>query len=414
MMRLSRSSATPPRVRLSGVHPRCPVGHVMLTVGVPSETFIEQAISTVESRGWHSHVFGLHCAKSLGVLPPDRTYCPVAPMLTQRAVGALTWRSPYARFARQLAPEARARKIGLLHAHFGWSAIYAAPLAELLDLPLVVTFYGSDALVAPRISRFQRGTLPGAQRNPYQKVFGRAAAVISVSDYVETGLRRLGYRGQIHLIRNGIDLARLQVRDSVPALEPGLRLAFVGRFVPCKGTDVLLKALPSILSGHPSARLELIGDGPQRSALERLTETLGIAAAVTFRGILPHSATLAAIASAHALVVPTRVMPDGATDSSSMVFKEALAMGVPVVATSSGGLPETCPPEYRAELAVPDDPPALARAILRLVGDQASWSLRAIAGRRWVELQFSAEQLGERLTSCYQSVISEHQRACHS
>jgi colanic acid/amylovoran biosynthesis glycosyltransferase len=395
---------------LPAAHLPRPVAHVTIGVGNPSETFVEQAIAAVEKRGWESHVFGVHRHRNLDVLPPDRIVCTEGAAWLNRAAARLTWRSPHDRFARQLVAEAQARGIRIVHAHFGWSAVYAVPLARMLDRPLVVSFYGSDASVAPSVTRLPRGRLPGRRWNPYDDVFRRATGVIAVSRYVEERLRRLGYQGSVKLVRNGVDTTQLPLRDQAPPLEPGPRLVFVGRLVSVKGADVLLDAMPEILLRHPSAQLEVIGDGDQRAALERRAHGLGVEHAVGFRGMLHHPRALAAMVGAHAVVVPSRVTKNGAAESSSMAFKEAMAMGVPVVATRCGGLAETCPPDLRHELVTPDDPAALARAVLAVIDAPQSWPARTAIGRSWVSERYNAQQLGDGLTACYATAITDYER----
>jgi len=386
----------------SRAQPRCAVAHVMLDVGVRSETFVTNAIEAVEREGWPSHIVGLNSRAAFEALPAERVHCTGTGTLRQRAIGRLLRLSPERRFAGQAAPYTKDQDIGLLHAHFGWAGNYAAPLARLLDVPLVVTFYGSDA---------SEPTQDGARGSAcvYGDLFGQAHRVIAVSEYVEQDLRTLGYDGPVDLIRNGLPLERLQPRRTPPAAADGLRLLYVGRLVPFKGADVLLRAMPAILAAQPTARLDVIGEGQERAAFEAITSGLRLGDAVSFHGARDHAAVLEALASAHVLVVPGRTMPTGQAETSSMVFKEALALGVPVAATASGALPETCPPAFRDLLARESDPQDLARAVLQVLDDPAAWEHRAAVGRRWVEEQFDAEQLGESLSRCYARILAERE-----
>ena len=321
-----------------------------------------------------------------------------------RAIGRLRRRTPEQRFADQAASCARAWRIGLLHAHFGWSGNYAAPLASLLDVPLVVTFYGSDATEPAQdtASGFPCG---------YSELFRQTQRVIAVSEYVERHLRALGYDGPVELIRNGLPLDRLEPRSTAPGTEDGLRLLYVGRLVPFKGADVLLRAMPTILAAHPTARLDLIGDGPDRAACQAIASSMRLGDAVSFHGSRDHAAVVEAMRAAHVLVVPGRTMPSGQAETSSMVFKEALALGVPVAATASGALPETCPPAFRDQLAQAGDPLDLARAILSVLDDPGAWTSRAEEGRRWVLERFDLARIGERLSRYYADALREHHSA---
>lgn len=386
------------------------VGHVMISVGVRSQTFIDQAIDSVQRRGWEPRVIGLHHERDLASVPAELTHCTGRGTALERGWGLLSWQSPQRRFARRVTSRGWARRVSLIHAHFGWSGVYAAPLARVLDVPMVVTYYGSDALVRPHPQRLRRGEVPGKRWLPHTDVFAEAARVIAVSECVERALRGLHYTGIIDVIRNGIDITRFPFRDRPPSLRDGPRLIFVGRLVPFKGADVLIRAMPRILREQPSARLEVVGDGPESDALHKLTRDLGLGTAVSFRGMISHARTVEAMAAAHVLIVPSRVMPDGATDSSSMVFKEALALGVPVVATHVGGLTETCPPAVAPELVAPEDPEAIARGVLSVVSDPRSWPWRTAVGREWVSGRYSSQDLGDRLEQCYVEAIGGYRR----
>jgi colanic acid/amylovoran biosynthesis glycosyltransferase len=376
------------------VSSRPAVAHVMLDVGVRSETFVSNAIEAVESEGWESHVIGLSACGEFDAVPPDRVHCTGTGTLMQRARTRMARGSPERRFAEQALAYARARQIGLLHAHFGWSGNYATPLAELLGVPLVVTFYGTDA---------------AEPASPYTDLFARTRRMIAVSEYVKEGLRVLGYTGQVDVIRNGLPLERLEPRAAPPATEGGLRLLYVGRLVPFKGADVLLRAMPAILAAHSTAHLDIIGDGSERHVCEAIASDLRLGDAVAFHGARDHAAALEALRAAHVLVVPGRTMPSGQAETSSMVFKEALALGVPVAATDSGALPETCPPAFRDQLAPAGDPWALARAVLDVLDDPAGWGRRADIGRRWVAERYDLEELGKRLSRCYEQALRARQ-----
>jgi phosphatidylinositol alpha-1,6-mannosyltransferase len=167
--------------------------------------------------------------------------------------------------------------------------------------------------------------------------------------------------------------------------------------------------MPAILEAHPTARLDVIGEGPQRQSLEAIASDLQLDGAVSFLGARRHDEVLDAMRSAHVLVVPGRTMPSGQAETSSMVFKEALALGVPVAATASGALPETCPPEFRDQLARPDDPLDLGRSVRHVLDDPAGWPQRAETGCRWVAERFDSAELGERLSRCYASALADRE-----
>lgn len=373
-----------------------PVAHVSLSVGATSETFVDQTLAVLDRRGWRSYVYGIEQLGDLTSVPATRTRILPRRSLIRRISDRLHAVDPAERFAAHMADRARADGAGIVHAHFGWSGLYAVPLARRLGVPLVVTFYGSDAIVPAT------GGRPRGRRGAsYQRLFASADAVIAVSEFVEDALRELGFEGEVLVIRNGVDLDRLKPRDAPPAPGGPWRIGFVGRLVSLKGADVLLQSAAELRRAGREVVVELVGDGPERETLEWLAGELEVGERLRMHGELAHEDALDVMRSCHVMTVPTRVAPSGATDSSSMVFKEALALGVPVVATSAGGLPETCPPAFRPELVRPDDHRELAAAVERILARPEEWTARTSEGRAWVSEVFSLNRLADELITCY-------------
>jgi glycosyltransferase involved in cell wall biosynthesis len=173
----------------------------------------------------------------------------------------------------------------------------------------------------------------------------------------------------------GVSLGRLAALAR-RAVDPP-ELAVVARLVPIKGVDVAIGALARV---RAPARLTIAGEGPLRALLERLAGPR-----VTFIGAVDELERDNLLARASALLVPSRVVAGGRTEGMPLVALEALAAGVPVVASAVGGLPSIAPV---ARLVPPDDPRALAEAIDRvLAAPPAAGALRAsVAHHAWSEV----------------------------
>jgi glycosyltransferase involved in cell wall biosynthesis len=117
----------------------------------------------------------------------------------------------------------------------------------------------------------------------------------------------------------------------------------------------------------PSARVEVIGDGPDREALVALAERLGVAHRVQFRGKLPKHDVFAALARAQAVVIPSRVGAGGDMEGTPVVLCEAMAAGVPVVASDLGGLGECIDDGVNGLLVPPGDVDGLAAMLAKVV-----------------------------------------------
>jgi glycosyltransferase involved in cell wall biosynthesis len=177
---------------------------------------------------------------------------------------------------------------------------------------------------------------------------------------------------KLHVVRHGMEH---QMRRSVagksenPPNETFTFLA-VGRLVPKKGYADLLGAFALVLSLEPQCRLRLIGDGPQRSGLERLAHELGIDQSVEFAGWLAQDRLKNAYRNANALVVPSVIDIEGDRDGVPNVILEAFACGLPVIGTDLAGIQEVIRQKETGLLTPTNNPDKLAEAMLRLFGDR--------------------------------------------
>ncbi len=205
-------------------------------------------------------------------------------------------------------------------------------------------------------------------------LLGRAHRVVAVSRWGRDALREGGYLDParpVAIIPNGIGGDWLDAAP-VPATEESRPLLFAGRLDHQKGVDVLLRALAT-LPGAPA--LEVVGDGPDRAALESLAASLDLGGRVRFAGALPPARLRERMASAAALAVPSRYELFG------RVVLEAMAVGAPVVASRVGGIPEVARDGREALLVPPDDPEALAAALARVLAEPTLSARLAAAGR---------------------------------
>jgi nucleoside-diphosphate-sugar epimerase/glycosyltransferase involved in cell wall biosynthesis len=181
-------------------------------------------------------------------------------------------------------------------------------------------------------------------------------AIHAISRHLAARARWLGAKN-IAVIPNGIDLKKSMV--SVP--RDDTKIACVGRLYPVKGQDIAISAMPHVLKEFPDMRLHLIGDGRDRPVLEALVKTMGIERAVVFRGNVPHDEVAKELASAVIAVGPSR------REGQGIAFVEAQAAGTPVIGTNVGGIPEVISDGATGLLVPPENPEALAQAILKLL-----------------------------------------------
>lgn len=213
---------------------------------------------------------------------------------------------------------------------------------------------------------------------------------------------RVGRPGQFLTIPSGVDLARVraaagrgpQVRRDM-GLEAGTPLVgAVSRLAPVKGIAHLVGAMPEILRRCPGAHLLLAGDGEERPALEAQAADLGVASRVHFLGF--REDVEAVIAALDVFVLPSL------NEGMGRVLVAAMALGVPVVATRVGGVPEVVEDGRQGLLVPAADPAALAMAIAAVLGDRMRAGAMGALGRARAE-RFSLAVMLERLAALYRN-----------
>jgi glycosyltransferase involved in cell wall biosynthesis len=300
----------------------------------------------------------------------DVVRAPASPIFDGGAPDALErggWR-PYVdavRITAQVTAQVtlRARRWDLAVAH--WlvpSAIATLPAALLAlpsRLPLLAIAHGGDIhtlrrlhLLAPVLYALRARDTKLAFVSSELRDLARAAAP------------RLGaYIGDSIVQPMGIDVARFSSIAKLRRPAPRPTIAVVARLVPVKGVDVAISAHRMLAA---PAELVIAGDGPERARLERLATDGGQRTSIQFLGAVDTTARDELLARADIVVVPSRVLASGRTEGAPMIALEALAAGVPVIASAVGGLRDlaTTP---GLTLVAPDDPAGLAAAIDRVL-----------------------------------------------
>lgn len=209
------------------------------------------------------------------------------------------------------------------------------------------------------------------------------------------------------LRRRGIPAERVHlIHNPVPSLpEPGPRdgfrrkIVFLGRLVPNKGADILLRALPLVAD----AELVMLGDGPELDALRSLACALGIEARVRFAGWSSREAVNAELGDTAIVSVPS-LWPE----PFGLVALEANARGIPVVASAVGGLVDVIEDGVTGLLVPPDDPRSLAEALARLLSDAPLRAAMGAAGIAACRGRFSLEAHLAKLDSLYHTILGVH------
>jgi glycosyltransferase involved in cell wall biosynthesis len=276
------------------------------------------------------------------------------------------------------------RRPALIHAQFGVDGSYALPLAQKLGIPLVTMFHGFDAT----LSSLAMLCSPAWAHYPLQRrqLAKRGDLFLCSSAFIRDRLLALGFpseRTRVHYI--GVDLAKIPLRS--PEQETP-SILHVARLVDVKGSHYLIQAFARLAAQHPAVELIIIGDGPRRSALERLAQSLGLAARVRFLGALPHAGVLGWMRRAAILALPSVTTWTGRTEGRGQVLVEAAASGLPLVGSVEGGIPEVIIDGVNGRLCAPRNVDQLAARIDELLRSPELRRRMGRAGRERVATHF--------------------------
>lgn len=261
-----------------------------------------------------------------------------------------------------------ARPADVIHANWAITGALAALLWPLHRRPVVLTLRGDDVTVARRSS---------LHRHLLHRSVGYAHTVVCVADSMARHLEAEipACASKVRVVLNGVggEFGPIDPDSGHP-----LRLVFVGSLIPRKGADVLLRAFAHLR--EPTAVLRLVGDGPERGALEALGRTLGIGDRLEFCGQVAPEHVAGHLASSTVFVLPSH------SEGRPNVLLEAMAGGTPVVASRIDGVVDTVVDGEHAWLFAAGDVDALTAALDDALARPDERRRRALAARRHVEV----------------------------
>ena len=302
----------------------------------------------------------------------------------------------------------------LVHAHFGLDGVLAMPLAKRLRIPLIVTFHGyfataqPDATFKPQDPFYWRDYIDKRGQFFRQLYFRRRAAlfqkancIVAVSEHIRRSLMAQGCPPEKIYVRYiGVDRQKFQPVNTVDRQPTVL---FVGRMVEKKGCAYLLDAIAQLQTRFPSIKLVMIGDGPLRRSFEKLASNS--VRECRFLGKQPPHVVREWMARSKVLVSPSVTTSQGETEGLPMVILEAMAMGLPVVASRHAGIPEAVVHNKHGFIVAERDVEALSKAIATLMETPSLWHAFSAAGRKQVASRFDLSANTQRLEELYTQVL---------
>jgi glycosyltransferase involved in cell wall biosynthesis len=297
--------------------------------------------------------------------------------------------------AIRLAEAVRDRNISHLHAHFATLPAAVARLAaQIAGISYSLTAHAKDIFHE------------SVDNEELRQKFADAAAVITVSEFNRKHLIE-EYRlpdQSVHRVYNGLDLAHLPFEPTLPRQR---HILGVGRLVPKKGFDDLIRACAILQKSGTDFSCTIIGDGELREPLQRLIDSHDLNHVVQMVGPQPQEQVKALLRISAIHAAPCVVSGDGDRDGLPTVLLEAMATGTPCVSTAVTGIPEVIHPMQTGLMAQQNDPASLADAMARLLDDAELQNTIAFNARRLIESHFDCSKTSGQIRNIFRQSVTE-------
>jgi len=291
------------------------------------------------------------------------------------------------------------KKIKLLHIHSGAFGARLALFFDFLNIPVAVSFYGSDVFSYP---------LKPGWKKKYQKMFRSSAHFIPLCQSMREELIKLGAKSENnHIVHVVVDTDDFPFRER----KTGGRVRFitVARLIEKKGHFVLLNAFKKLVDRDLPVELEIVGFGELREKILERVEELGLKDKVTLTdpsGVGDYFSFLKEkLLEAHIFVLPSIVAQNADREGTPVTIMEAMATGLPVIASNLSGIPEVVEEGKTGFLVPQKDVEALAEMMTYLAQNPHLWSELGRAGRQRVEKHFSQKTLPKGLGIVYNRIL---------
>jgi colanic acid/amylovoran biosynthesis glycosyltransferase len=407
-----------------------PVSFFVPRFPAPSETFIQAQADGLMARGVRLEIAAIAAGdpERLGAFMlkwPDKLTLRIAPV--PKTLGARIALAPMALMSREGRAALDVAKFGddaaslrlpiaaarwpkqprierrVWLAHYGRWGRFACALRELglIKGPIATVFHGKD----------MSAYLQKRSRNAYGHLFRRGDLFLPISEFWREKLIALGApTDKITVHRMGVDTTRFVETPRTRKPDEPVRFIGVGRMVEKKGFDDAIAAFAKMRAtpGAPKATLTLIGDGPLRRSIQ--AQAAGLGDAVRFTGLLPHAHVEKMLREAHVFVLPSRTSKSGDMEGIPVALMEAMAQGLPVLATRHSGTPELVEHEVSGLLCAEGDRDALAANMLAFAKAPELWAAMGAAGAAKVRAEFDLKYwndvLLQRLTALYNGTMT--------
>jgi len=288
----------------------------------------------------------------------------------------------------------------IIHCQFGTLALMTMALREIgaIKGKLVTSFRGYD------ISEF----VQTSGKDVYNELFATGDFFLTNCNYFKNRLINLGCdRSKLIVLGSGIDCSRFVYTPRTIPADGQIQIVTTGRLVEKKGIEYCIQAVAKLAKIHRNIEYKIIGDGPLKAQLQDLIDTLGVNDKVKILGWQQQQEIINHLRQSHIFMATSVTASDGNQDAPVNTLKEAMAMGMPVIGTLHGGIPELIEDGVSGFLVPERDVDAIAAKLSLLIEHPQNWANMGKAGRAYVEKHYDTNQLNDRLVDIYQQILTE-------
>ncbi|MGB3311758.1 MAG: glycosyltransferase [Nodosilinea sp.] len=291
----------------------------------------------------------------------------------------------------------------IIHCQFGTQGYRGATFKRLLKPTpkLLVMFRGHD------ISRYVK---EGGDK-VYQALFKDVDYCLANCSFFRQRVIDLGWDAEkISVHFSGIDVSKFKFKSRSLNFDEPIKIATVGRLEEKKGIEYAIRAFAKQIEKTPSITYYIIGDGSLKESLDALIRSLGVESNVHLLGWKNEAEIIQVLDTCHVFIAPSVTASDGNQDAPINVLKEAMAMGLPVISTCHGGIPELVEDGISGYLVPERDVYALAEKLEYMIAHPEKWPEMGEAGRKFVERHFDLQKLNDLLVFRYEQILFQDQQ----
>ncbi len=286
----------------------------------------------------------------------------------------------------------------IIHCQFGTFGIYGMIFRDIgaIKGKLITCFRGYD--ISWYIQQY------GEQ--VYDLLFAQGDFFLANCDFFRRRAIKLGCDEQKIVVHpSGIDCNRFPFKTRYPQTHDTIRITTIGRLVEKKGIEYSIRAVAKVAKSNQNIEYNIIGDGELKEDLQQLIQRLNISDKVKLIGWKNQPEIIEILDNSHILLAPSVTSRKGDQDAAINTLKEAMAMGLPVIATLHGGIPELVKNGISGFLVPERDASAIAEKLNYLIEHPEIWSQMGKAGRAYVEAHYDINKLNDKLVQIYRQVL---------